>query len=363
MKPPARVLIVDDDTLYRAVIREALAGCPEIEVIGVAPNGVIGLEKAHHFRPDVITLDVEMPDMNGLEVLDGLQRVRNSASVILLSGHTAAGTQTTVRALTLGAFDAIQKPVAKSPAEGLAFLRDHLVPRILAGATAARARGGAVVPKPIIPAPARTPAVFAPPRTTLIPRLLAIGSSTGGPEALRSVLPKLPADFPLPIVVIQHMPPTFTASLASTLRECSKLNIQEARDGARIERGTALIAPGGKQMRIVDRDRQLFAVITDDPPEQNCQPSIDYSLRYAAEACDGRILAVILTGMGRDGCEGCRTIHARGGRVLAQDEATSVVYGMPRAVIEERLAERALPLGEIAAEIQRMCGKRPAVCV
>ncbi len=349
---PTRLLIVDDSALYRQAIRNALHDRPGVSVVGVAKNGVDALEKIEELDPDLLTLDVQMPDMDGLGVLREINRRRLRPKAIMVSSLTSEGAQVTTDALLEGAFDFVLKPSGSNPEEN----RQRLLRALDEKITAFRETDGGTRAR------RRTPRTMeAPPEADLasgqqkesVCRAVLIGTSTGGPAALKAVLPKLPAGLPVPVLVVQHMPSKYTRSLARRLDESCKLDVTEATDGVEARASTVLIAPGDHQMKLVRRDQRVSVRVTDDPKENGCRPSVDYLLRSAADALDGQVLAVIMTGMGRDGLKGCTALKRRGGQVFAQHEYDCVVYGMPKAVIDEGIADRVLPLGRIGPAITR----------
>lgn len=378
-----RVLVADDAILFRRVISDALASLPEVEVVGSAPNGKIAIQRIRDLKPDLLTLDLEMPDMDGLAVLAAIREARDPVSVIVVSALTHRGGQLTLRALEMGAFDFITKPEAVGPAESLAAVRRELAPRIRAVAHRRAVRqmlqpslsppGVSPAPPPPRP-PAGTPGPTQPPpastasasselegiagrmtrlaTTTLRPELILIGVSTGGPQALTRLLPQLPGDLDVPVLIVQHMPPVFTQSLADSLAARCSLRVREASHNETIEPRTVYIAPGGRHMRVAPgpAGRRILQ-ITDDPPENNCRPAVDYLFRSVASHLPGRAMAVILTGMGNDGTLGLRLLKRHGCFTIAQDEASCVVYGMPRAAAEAGVVDVVMPLDSIAARI------------
>lgn len=353
-----RALVVDDSTLFRKVVRDALGELPGVEVVGVAANGKLALERIATLKPDLVTLDLEMPELDGLGVLEALSSMPAAPTVIMVSALTATGAETTMRALRLGAFDFILKPAGNSVEENCAALRQSLAPII---ETLARLRSAAPTPSHVAAAdceraPSSTTAVLG-----LPPSLIVIGVSTGGPAALAKLLPSLPTGLP-PILIVQHMPPVFTKSLADQLNRSCTLTVVEGSDGVECQPGCAYIAPGGFQMGVQRVDRQLRLFVNDDPPERNCRPAVDYLFRSAAKAVGGRCLAAVLTGMGDDGQAGAAILKSEGARVVAQDEATSVVYGMPRCVIASGLADDVLPLTDIGQYIQSVCNPEGVLC-
>ncbi len=349
-----KVLIVDDTVIYRKIIADALATIPGVEVVGTAHNGKIGLSKIKTLNPDVITLDIEMPEMNGIQVLEALKEQPNPPKTIMLSSLTQEGSVMTIRALELGAFDFIPKPEDGKMAENLEKVKNAIVPVIKTIQRQIQLKTPAIKNKP----PAATPSV--PTKQVISKRLpsskseiVGIGISTGGPNALSQMIPMLPANLNVPVLIVQHMPPMFTASLAASLDKKSSLSIKEAEDGEKILPGTVYIAPGGKQMKIVaDADGISRKIkITDDPPENSCKPAVDYLFRSIAQHYVGRSTGVIMTGMGSDGTKGLVKIKENGGLVIAQEEKSCTVYGMPKEPIESGLADVVVPLSRIAGEI------------
>lgn len=364
-----RVLVVDDTAIYRRVVSNVLVDAPGIEVVGTAPNGKIALRKIEQLKPDILTLDLEMPEMDGLEVLRQLKAQDSPVGAIMLSAFTSDGVRSTVKALALGAFDFVLKPTSGSIEESIAILKRELCPKIEAFAHTRCVRNILLGKKPSSGASAQTPAATdtKPPdivqRMTGIatgaagkPEVVVLGISTGGPQSLAQMLPKLPADLPIPILIVQHMPPMFTKSLADDLDKKCALSVSEAHNGQLVQPGRIIIAPGGKQMKIRKFQENIIISITDDPPENSCKPAVDYLFRSVAHTFGGRALGVIMTGMGNDGSLGCRLLKRNGAPILTQDEATCVVYGMPKQPADEGLADVIAPLDRIADEITRLVG-------
>jgi two-component system chemotaxis response regulator CheB len=339
-----RVLIVDDSLVARRALFEVLAGDPAIEVAGAAHSGRAALAKISVLDPDVMTLDVDMPDLSGLETLAEVRRLHPRLPVIMCSALTERGAAATLDALFLGAGDYVTKPSnAGSAAAAMARLRDDLIPKIKA--LCPRARAEAAAP-PVASAPLR--------RSSLGPvDALVIGASTGGPGALAEVLPGLPSSFPAPVLIVQHMPPIFTRHLAERLAAISSIKVKEAADGYPVEPGVALLAPGDFHMAVERDGRGARVRTTRGPQENSCRPSADVLFRSAASAWGSRVLGVVLTGMGRDGEEGSARIKEAGGRVLVQDQASSVVWGMPGSVFRAGLADDVLALRDLPAAIVR----------
>lgn len=366
-----RVLIVDDSVVVRRVLTELLSSDPELEVVGAAPNGRAGLEKANQLDPDVVILDVEMPELDGIQTLRELRRTNRRAAVIMFSTLTERGAAATLEALAAGASDYVTKPAgAAGLAEASARLRTELIPRIKhlarrrppAGREAA---AGSPVPParpPIVGAAATRPAGSLPRRSADKVEVVAIGVSTGGPNALAELLPALPAGFPVPVLVVQHMPPTFTRLLAERLDRVSSLAVCEAETGMPIKPGHVYVAPGDHHLVVERTGGSVVTRINQDPPENSCRPSVDVLFRSVAEVYGAHALGVVMTGMGQDGLRGSQVLVERGAMVLAQDEATSVVWGMPGYVVRAGVADAVLPLGALAGEIvKRVLRTTPAV--
>lgn len=368
-----RVLVVDDSILFRRALSDALATFPGVTVVGSASNGKQALEKAREFKPDLMTLDLEMPEMGGLDVLDALRQSGSKVTVIVVSALTREGGFLTMRALEKGAFDFITKPDAASGDQSREAIRKELTPRLSAISLRSAAAGlsrpttppyrvAPAAPHP--PSPRSAPAAKAP-ETSLSgiasrmsrlvtpnrPEMVLIGVSTGGPNALATLLPALPKDLGVPIFIVQHMPPLFTQSLAESLAMKCSLGVREASHGEACRPNTVYIAPGGRQMRVAAANGCLAIQLTDDPPENNCRPAVDYLFRSVASNFPGKAMAVILTGMGSDGTLGLRLLKRHGAFVIAQNEASCVVYGMPKAAVEAGVTDVVLPLDAIAAKI------------
>jgi two-component system chemotaxis response regulator CheB len=348
----ARVLIVDDSTVIRRLLSDALRGDPAIEVADTAANGRIALAKIPQVNPDLITLDVEMPDMDGLATLREIRKSYPRLPVIMFSTLTAKGAITTLDALSLGANDYVTKPAgAGDLSASMQKVREELLPRIraLCRIDEPAGRRGVV---PNRPAAAATGGGSRPAAAARVD-VIAIGVSTGGPNALTELFRALPGDLPVPVLVVQHMPPVFTRYLAERLDAVSPLQVREAQAGQLVHPGGVWLAPGNYHM-VVDRVGQGVAVqLHQGPPENSCRPAVDVLFRSVAEVYGAGTLAVVLTGMGQDGLRGCEAICHAGGTVLAQDQATSVVWGMPGAVAEAGLAAHILPLPHMAEEMLR----------
>ena len=370
-----RILIVDDAVVVRRMLTDILDSDPDLEVVGTAANGKIALNKLPQVKPDVMILDLDMPEMNGLETLAAVRKINSTLPIIAFSTMTERGASKTLEALSRGATDYVTKPsTMRGARSAVDTIREELVPKVKAFGR--RRRGAAqpmarpthhrpVVPRPVVPAkrpvaprPVTARGVGAGRTGTQKYSVLAIGTSTGGPNALADLLPRLPPNFPVPIVIVQHMPPIFTRILAERLTTASHLKVVEGSMGAVLQPGTAYIAPGDFHMTIARGSQTTVVTKTNqNPPEHSCRPAVDVLFRSVAEVYKDKVLAVVLTGMGRDGALGCAKIKQSGGGVLAQDEASSVVWGMPGLVSKQGLAEKVLNLEGLAEEItRRICG-------
>jgi two-component system chemotaxis response regulator CheB len=345
-----RVLIVDDSTFARLAISRQLELDPEIEVIGFAHNGVEGLEKVKVLKPDVVTLDVEMPRMDGIRTLEHIMS-ECPTPVIMLSSLTGEGTEATIRALELGAVDFFLKPSLAAPAgvnAGASDLRAKA--KVAAGAKVWRW----MVPrvrKPVYPKARERPVS----KPAVASKVVVIGSSTGGPRALCQLIPGLPADIPAAVLVVQHMPPGFTRTLAERLDQLSDIGVKEAEAGDVLKNGQAFIAPGGYHMIVTKRGA---LTINQDPPVCGVRPSVDVTMESVVRAFAASSVGIVLTGMGSDGTRGTSLIKAAGGRVIVEDEDTCAVYGMPKSVAEAGNADRVVPLPRIAPTLVRMLNDR-----
>ena len=356
-----RILIVDDTALYRRIVSDALAGAPGVEIVGTASNGRLAMGRIAALQPNLVTLDIEMPEMNGLEVLEAIYSAGMKTGVIMLSSRTVRGGDLTIRALELGAFDFVTKPEGGSPGANLNDLRSQLLPMIRAFEKRREIRAilhgdlprsvpEAALPTragPPVPRPARGLRRNGPP-------LVLIGVSTGGPSALAKLVPSLPADLGAPVFIVQHMPPLFTQSLAASLDKKSAIRVKEAQNGEVARANCAYLAPGGRHMRLAAGPKgEILVAITDDPPENGCRPAVDYLFRSAALNFPGRSVAAILTGMGSDGTEGLRMLKRSGCFAIAQDEASCVVFGMPKEAIQAGVVDTVAPLETVGAAIIR----------
>lgn len=348
--PPFRVLVVDDSVVIRRLVSEFIDADPRVEIAATAANGRIALARLEQTPVDLVTLDIEMPEMDGLEALAEIRKRYPQLPVIMFSSHTERGAAATLDALSLGASDYVTKPSAAGRSggreEGARQILEQLLPRILALCGAAGERD--VTPDKRAQ---REPVASRWPSPSARPEILVIGVSTGGPNALMELIPAIPASFPLPILLVQHMPPMFTRMLAERLDRESPLCVREGVPGAAIRPGGVWVAPGDFHMS-VRRRGDVSIELNQEPRVNSCRPAVDVLLRSAVEVYAEHTLALILTGMGCDGLQGCQYVRAAGGRVLAQDESTSVVWGMPGAVTEAGIADAVLPLGKIPGELE-----------
>lgn len=337
-----RVLAVDDSAVMRWVLREAFATEQQIELAGAASGGRAALAQVEELAPDAVVLDIEMPDMDGVAVVRELRRRYPRLPVIMFSAVSERGAGLAIEALAAGANDCIAKPKnAYGAADAAERVREQLVPRIKA--LVLRESGSA------------TPVVHSSRAAVRVDfahvKAVVIGTSTGGPSALETVLAVLPKDFPVPIAIVQHMPPIFTNFLAERLSKTSTLRVSEAKGGERLQAGNAWVARGNFHLLLRRTGSGVFTALTQSDPENSCRPSVDVLFRSAATVFGGNLLAVVMTGMGQDGLEGCHAVKRAGGRVLVQDEASSVVWGMPGFVARAGLADEVVPLNEIGTRI------------
>ncbi|MCL4203939.1 MAG: chemotaxis response regulator protein-glutamate methylesterase [Pirellulaceae bacterium] len=370
MPATARVLIVDDSRIFRNALEASLADEGDVAVVGSVFNGQKALEFVQATPPDVVTLDVEMPGMDGLETLRAIQRFNagrsadSAVGVIMVSSHTKRGADITIQALRDGAFDFIAKPSGPDHDRNLQQLRQQLLAKIRLFLLSRRPPGTVSAGEEPLAVPQAPPAspghrlqwLRAVSRRSV--RALVIAASTGGPKALEHLLPGLRHHTDLPILVVQHMPADFTRSLAESLAKLSQGSVVEARDGQAIQSATTYIAPGGKHL-VVRRERGQAVIGTNEqPPENGCRPSADILFRSAAAAWRSDLIAIVLTGMGRDGTAGLGTVKRAGGYVVAQDEASSVVWGMPGSAVEAGVVDEVVPLAGIADAVgQLVAGK------
>ncbi len=337
----ARVMVCDDSSVIRGAITRMLEADPGIRVVAKAANGQQAIEALQRMAIDVVVLDIEMPVMDGMQALPLLLRIDPGVRVVMASTLTTRGADIAMRALRLGAADYLPKPSSTGLTPDDRFQRELL--EKVKGLSRLRRRGRPATgafplrPPPLLPA-----------------RLLAIGSSTGGPQALFTLVQGLGRQIEVPVILTQHMPPTFTPILADHITRLEGMPCAEARDGEALEKGRIYLAPGDRHLVIEGRPGSLRARLTTDPPENFCRPSVDPMLRSATLACDGRVLVAMLTGMGQDGLIGTRHVIDAGGGAVAQDEASSVVWGMPGAIAQAGLCHAVLPLPAIAGKLREM---------
>lgn len=343
-----RVLVVDDSAFMRRIIRQMIESDPGIEVVGTARDGSEGVDMAMSLKPDVITMDLEMPKMNGFEATEAIMS-KLPTPIIVVSSLTNEGAQATFDALDKGAVDFLAKNLNNSALD-IIKIQEELHGKIRA---VSKKKVGLLRRKPAVAPPSSAPARkrFATQKIAFV----AIGASTGGPRAIQEVISKLPADVTTPFIIAIHMPTAFTRTFAERLDSLSELSVSEAEDGESIEEGHVLVSPGGWQTRVKRRGVTHFYIeVNGEPSSSIYKPSVDISMTSVAEAYPGRSMGVILTGMGHDGAEGMKAIKDRGGKTIAQDEGSCTVYGMPKAVVDAGIADKIAPIDMIAAEIVNM---------
>ncbi len=348
-----RVLVVDDSVVIRRLLTDILSQDPEIEVAGSAPNGRIALQKLTQLNPDIVTLDIEMPELDGLQALGYIMSETPRPVVMLSALDSPNGGELTIRALELGAVEFVHKPTA-----GVGNAAEALGARLLEALRAASCvnlRGVGMLARPALVERDRTGV-----GPTAATHAVVIAASTGGPRALAEVIPHLTADLDAAVLVVQHMPSGFTASLAERLHAMSRLTVTEARHGDRIEHARVYVAPGGMHMRVIDVNGVPLIALDQTPPIWGVRPSADPLFRSAAQRFGSSLIGVVLTGMGRDAAEGLRAVRDRGGYAIVQNRETSIVYGMPQAALATAGADRTLPLSAIAAEIVSRVPQRVA---
>ena len=351
---PISVLIVDDSALMRKMLTNMIASDPALAVVGQARDGADALRQVEALRPDVITMDIEMPSMSGIEALKQIME-RRPTPVIMVSSLTHDGAETTLRCLSLGAFDFIGKP-SGAISLNIETVRGDLIAKIKAAKSASAQRISSL-PRSAVAASSPAATLPKPSNADITCAAVVIGASTGGPRALETLLPKLAPDLGVPIIIVQHMPETFTGALAKRLALCSGLKVREAAQGEKLQANAVLIAPGGKHLEFAAGG---VVRLTDDPPVHGVRPSIDITIASLIKLYGKRTLAVLLTGMGKDGARGLCAVRALGGHTIAEDESTCAVYGMPRAAGEMDAVERMLPLPEIAPAIVQYAARRAA---
>lgn len=340
-RAPIRVLVVDDSVVVRQLVSRVVEAEPALKMVGVAANGHRALEKLQQLGADVVVLDLEMPEMNGFETLAAIRSLYPTLPVIIFSHLSSAGASATLEALALGASDFALKPMADGIGLAEQHVRDELLPRIKA---LIPSESSGPLPRPSRPGRSSVPTSVA---------AIVVAVSTGGPNALAEIMPALPEDLAVPILIVQHMPPVFTAMLAQRLDRVAALSVREAVDGDEVLPGCVYIAPGGRHMTVVASAGKVRVALTDDPPENSCRPAADVLFRSAVNVYGSGTLAVVLTGMGRDGLRGAEAVRAVGGPVIAQSESSAVIASMPGAVAAAGLADAVVQLDQMAPELIR----------
>uniref|UniRef100_A0A7C4RR54 Protein-glutamate methylesterase/protein-glutamine glutaminase n=1 Tax=Desulfatirhabdium butyrativorans TaxID=340467 RepID=A0A7C4RR54_9BACT len=345
-----RVLVVDDSAMYRTIVQDVLSDFEDVLIVGTAENGRKAIEAVAAYRPDMVILDIDMPEMDGMAVLQVLRDRYSHIVPVMFSVHTFEGAQLTVEALQQGAFDFIPKPSSGTLWTNRMLLKNRLGSILEAVKRIKRIRFN--IGKKPNPYPQPLPIRNSDTRS----RVVGIGVSTGGPQALLQVIPKFPADLDVPVLIVQHMPAVFTTVMAQKLDSVSRIRVKEAEDAEPLRPSTAYVAPGGKHLCVTSSSRSPSSLeirITDDPPENNCKPSADVLFRSLAEHFGAQATGVIMTGMGADGVEGLRRMKAEGATIIAQDEASCAVFGMPRKAIEADIVDIVAPIETLAAHILR----------
>ncbi|WP_227767296.1 protein-glutamate methylesterase/protein-glutamine glutaminase [Zhaonella formicivorans] len=347
MPSQVKVLVVDDSAFMRQVIIKMLEADPEIKVVGYARDGQEALDKVQRFKPDVVTMDVEMPGISGLETLEQLM-CQAPTPVVMLSAVTTNGAQATIKALELGAVDFVTKPEKRTEIGQLA----NELPRKVKMAAGVQVAKVCRLRKPeLLLTPPKTPPKFFAASKKQI-EVVAVGTSTGGPAALHTLIRSLPPGLPAAMLIVQHMPPGFTATLAQRLNDLGTIPVKEAGDGDLVQKGRALLAPAGWQMEVVREDGQVRVRLSKETPVETLfKPSVDVLFLSVARVYGGKSLGVVMTGMGNDGLRGLKAMKEQGAYGLAEAESSCVVYGMPRAVVEAGLTDKVVPLPQIAGEI------------
>ncbi len=350
-----RVMIVDDSTVTRSLLRAVLTEDPDIEVVAQAVNGKLALPRVNYYKPELIILDNEMPEMTGLETLEVLRKDHPEVGVIMFSSHTIEGARVTIQALELGALDFVTKP-HEGDGDAKEYIKNKLI-ALIKIISRKRRTGGIRVPSE-----EKRTTIVTPPAETVAARangsyeVVGLGISTGGPAALRELLPAIPGKMHGAILVVQHMPPLFTKQLAESLNQITDLEVVEAVDGMPVQNGYVYIAPGGKHMIVSSESGRYLIRVTDTEPVANCKPSVNVLFKSIAEVYGRSAAAVIMTGMGNDGTEGMRLLKQKGSYLFAQNEASSLVYGMPAHPVKEGLLSESLDIQGIAGRIQELLG-------
>jgi two-component system, chemotaxis family, protein-glutamate methylesterase/glutaminase len=361
-----KVMVVDDSALIRKLVCDTLSGRADIET-SIAQNGLMALEKMPKINPDLVILDVEMPGLDGLETLEGLLKINPRLRVIMFSALTEKGAGVSMDALARGASDCLAKPTSQGSAMlGLEFLRRELLPRVesLLGISgkilASKQTISESQPRPNLPSANPLNATRKPKQSnsSSVFDILTIASSTGGPNALHAIFEALPINLPVPVVCVQHMPPLFTKLLAERLSKKSLCKAHEVKPGEVLMPGNFYLAPGDFHFELAKNGEGIVTTLHQGPPENSCRPAADVLFRSVAKLYGNRALGIVLTGMGQDGLLGCKELKQQGGYLLAQDEATSVVWGMPGAVTKAGLVDEVCAVGEIAARLVTLLSKR-----
>jgi two-component system, chemotaxis family, protein-glutamate methylesterase/glutaminase len=347
---PLRILIVDDSAVIRMLLSNLLAADPELVVAGTAGNGIQALARIPEAKPDLVTLDIEMPGMDGLETLVEIRKLYPKLPVIMFSTLTERGAAATLDALARGASDYVTKPSSETSELSPERVGEELIRKIksLCAARSPRLRLSPIA----VPRSGR-------PQGRI--DVVAIGASTGGPNALTALIPQFPADFPVPILIVQHMPPLFTRMLADRLSNLGRLKVKEGKEGETLRAGQVWIAPGDNHMVVARKGVEFVLGLNHGPQENSCRPAVDVLFRSVAQSYGAHVLAIVLTGMGADGTRGSASIREAGGLVIVQDEASSVVWGMPGSIVAAQLADSICPLKGIGAEIVRRVSVRKQI--
>jgi two-component system chemotaxis response regulator CheB len=358
MPSQIRIFVVDDSVAFRKLLLTTINSIPGVRTVGVASNGKEAIDIIPTVKPDLITLDLNMPIMDGLQTLRELREVYPQFRVIVVSAYTSDGAQTTLKALEAGALDVITKPDTNDMELNSKLLHDQFISLLTKYADSEKnldvAQRVAIKPAQVNEQVPHTQHLLC----AVKPEIVAIGLSTGGPGALTELLPSLPAEFSLPILIVQHMPKLFTRTLAESLARKTTIRVVEAQDEEELRGGTVYIAPGGSQMKVRRGDKgEVLVQITDAPAENYCKPSADYLFRSVAQVYGEKALGVIMTGMGSDGVLGLRLMKRQGAQVIAQDRQSCTVWGMPRMAFEAGVVDIVLPLEEIAEELIRCAGR------
>jgi len=357
-----RVLLVDDSAVIRKVLGDLISADPDLELVGTAANGKIALEQLDLLKPDVVTLDIEMPEMDGLQTVKEIRKSGSRVPIIMCSSLTAAGASHTLDALAFGASDYVTKPSSHG-VNTREVVGEELIRKIKG--LAAEAAGSKNAPAALRPVPKLSTALSElsiPGRSSIalgMPDAIAIGVSTGGPNALQEILPKLPAMPRVPIFIVQHMPPLFTKLLADRLHAQCPFPVVEAVDGQEVKPGHVYLAPGGFHMEAKRVIGRTSIILHEGAPENSCRPAVDVLFRSIAAVYGSKVLAIVLTGMGQDGLKGCHKIKDAGGCVIVQDKESSAVWGMPGAVAESGLASAVFPLSRICSELSIAVSPQP----